>query len=704
VPVTGPAERAAEALYGLAIGDALGMPTESLSRAQIVARYGPLIAAFAPASPDHPLAAGLPAGSVTDDTEQALLLAALIIEGGGAVDAAEMARRLLTWEDSMRARGSLDLLGPSTKRALAAVSAGVDIEEAGRSGVTNGAAMRIAPVGIATPCSDLGFLVDRVVEASRVTHNTGVAAAGAAAVAAAVSAGISGASVPQATRVAVRAAALASKRGHWVAAADVAARITWAAGLAAGRDPEAVIELVYTLVGTSLATQESVPAAFAVLAAAPDDPWLACRIAAALGGDCDTIAAITGAIGGACHGTGAFPGHARRTVAQVNRLHLDEIAARLLALRSVATAGLVAARPAAARPAAARPAAKAAAGAGQARVAAGAGQARVAAGPFGRLLHLGNVVIDLVLDVPDLPERGGDVLAGRTQTAPGGGFNVMVAAARQGLRVSYAGAHGSGPFGDLARGALAVAGIEVLRPPTAGLDTGFVVVVVDSGGERTFLTSRGAEAALTAADLAGLIPVPGDAVYLSGYGLVHPSNQAALLGWLDRLAADTLVFVDPGPLVAAIPAGAVDQVLARADWVTCNAREAALLTGLADPPGAAHALARRAGRRGVLVRTGPDGCLIGHRDAAAAQVPGFRVDVLDTNGAGDTHTGTFIAALADGADERAAVTAANAAAALSVTRRGPATAPTAGELAQFLAATPDSVLSPGAAEPRNELR
>jgi sugar/nucleoside kinase (ribokinase family) len=106
----------------------------------------------------------------------------------------------------------------------------------------------------------------------------------------------------------------------------------------------------------------------------------------------------------------------------------------------------------------------------------------------------------------------------------------------------------------------------------------------------------------------------------------------------------------------------------------------------------------------VLDRTGPDGCLIGHRDAAAAQVPGFRVDVLDTNGAGDTHTGTFIAALADGADERAAVTAANAAAALSVTRRGPATAPTAGELAQFLAATPDSVLSPGAAEPRNELR
>jgi sugar/nucleoside kinase (ribokinase family) len=88
----------------------------------------------------------------------------------------------------------------------------------------------------------------------------------------------------------------------------------------------------------------------------------------------------------------------------------------------------------------------------------------------------------------------------------------------------------------------------------------------------------------------------------------------------------------------------------------------------------------------VLVRTGPAGCLIGHRDRDPVTVPGFRVDVVDTNGAGDAHTGTFIATLAAGAGEVAAARAANAAAALSVTRRGPATAPTAAELAAFLAA------------------
>jgi ADP-ribosylglycohydrolase len=326
--------RAAGALYGLAIGDALGMPTQSLPRAQIVASYGPLLQTFEPAPPGHPLAAGMPAGAVTDDTEQAVLLARLIIDSGGQVDAAEFARLLLAWEESMRARGSLDLLGPSTKRAIAALLAGADIDRAGQLGVTNGAAMRITPVGIATPSASLDGLVDRVVAASRATHNTGVALAGAAAVAAAVSAGIDGAGPAEATALAVAAATSAARRGHWVAAADVAARISWATQLVAGLDIDAVIETVYALVGTSLATQESVPAAFAVVAASPDDPWLACRIAASLGGDCDTIAAMAGAIGGACHGLGGFPESARATVASVNDLRLDEIAADLEKVRA----------------------------------------------------------------------------------------------------------------------------------------------------------------------------------------------------------------------------------------------------------------------------------------------------------------------------------------------------------------------------------
>jgi ADP-ribosylglycohydrolase len=330
-------DRARGALYGLAIGDALGMPTQLLSRDQVIDRWGPLLTGFEPAPPGHPIAAGRPAGAVTDDTEQAVLLGRLLLSG--RVDAGEWAAALCGWERDMTARGSLDLLGPSTRRAIDAVLAGVPPEEAGRSGDTNGAAMRIAPVGLMVRADDLTALVDAVQQASLVTHNTSVALAGAAAVAAAVSAALDSTAaaaterLAAATDAAVAAAALGSERGHWVAGADVAARIRWAAALVSGEPRVAeAAEAIYSLVGTSLATQESVPAAFAVLSAVPEDPWEACLLAASLGGDTDTIAAMAGAIGGAAHGLSAFPPHAVAVI-DAQGLGLADLADSLLELR-----------------------------------------------------------------------------------------------------------------------------------------------------------------------------------------------------------------------------------------------------------------------------------------------------------------------------------------------------------------------------------
>ncbi|MEV6486481.1 PfkB family carbohydrate kinase [Streptomyces sp. NPDC051576] len=300
-----------------------------------------------------------------------------------------------------------------------------------------------------------------------------------------------------------------------------------------------------------------------------------------------------------------------------------------------------------------------------------------------RLWHLGNVLVDLVLEVPALPERGSDVLATRTEHTPGGGFNVMAAAARQGLPVTYAGAHGTGPFGDRARAALHAEGIDVLLAPRPEPDTGFVVCLIDADGERTFVTSPGAEATLAAADLVELRPQAGDLVYVTGYGLLYDSNRAALLDLLPRLDPTVTLVTDPGPLAAEIPEIALELLLARSDWWSCNAREAALLTDVADPAEAARALASRLGRGSALVRTGPDGCLV-HDGERLVAVPGFAVDAIDLNGAGDAHTGVFMAALAQGLDPVAAARRANAGAALAVTAPGPATAPDAARLDAFL--------------------
>lgn len=324
-------DRALGAFYGLALGDALGMPTQSMSRAEILADYGP-IAGFRDAGPRQRIAAGMPAGTVTDDTEQAVLLAGLLIEGGGHVDPRVFAARLLEWEHGMRARGSLDLLGPSTTAALGRLAGGESPLTSGRFGSTNGAAMRIAPVGIAFGVEPLGAFVDAVTEASLVTHNTTLGIGSAAAVGAAVSAGVAGASLTGAIEAAVTAAAEGERRGHWVAGASIAARIRWAVGHLASLPEEDQADAVCALIGTSVAAQESVVAALA-LAAVSRDPWRTLGQVAGLGGDTDTIAAICGAVLGSVHGLRAWPTAELDTLRLVNALDLAPVVDGLLELR-----------------------------------------------------------------------------------------------------------------------------------------------------------------------------------------------------------------------------------------------------------------------------------------------------------------------------------------------------------------------------------
>ena len=133
--------------------------------------------------------------------------------------------------------------------------------------------------------------------------------------------------------------------------------------------------------------------------------------------------------------------------------------------------------------------------------------------PINRLVLAGEAIVDVLMRVPSLPDRGGDLIAGSSAIHVGGGFNVMAAAARQGLRVEYAGGHGAGPWGSLVRAALDAEGIGVLRPASLAADTGFDVALVEPDGERTFITSLDPVAAASRANAAAALAVtrPGPA-------------------------------------------------------------------------------------------------------------------------------------------------------------------------------------------------
>lgn len=317
----------------------------------------------------------------------------------------------------------------------------------------------------------------------------------------------------------------------------------------------------------------------------------------------------------------------------------------------------------------------------------GAHEAHVARVCPQRLVLVGSILVDILMYVDRLPERGGDIMARRTLLTSGGGFNVLIATARLGMPTAYAGRVGDGPMGQQVMSDLAAAHIPLLLPGAIGTDTGFDVGLVEPDAERTFVTTPGVEACLSIADLNAIPLLPGDAVYVSGYDLCYPISGLALEQWLPRLPAQHLLIIDPGPLMAKIPPLRLERILARTDILSPNARETAILSGSPNIPEGASKLVHKIAPDGwVVARDGKQGCWIANHTTPTKHIPPRPTQAIDSTGAGDTHVGAMIACLARGDDLHTAAYTANAAASLSVERSGPATGPTSHELEAALAA------------------
>jgi ADP-ribosylglycohydrolase len=302
-------ERILGSLTAAALGDALGAPTEGSSRAEITQLYGGLVRDFQPRAVDAS-GVGLRPGEVTDDTSQLLAFARALIACDGELDAARWTAVLRDWLlTSPKAR----LAGPSTRRLLHSgkghPSGWVDDATVG---ATNGAAMRVAPAGLVCP-GDVERAVGLAWVCCQPTHDTQVAAAAAGAIAGGVAVALTsrgdlGAVLGACRRGAQLGEALGAREGRQVPAPRVADQIELAVSAAAGTPGlEAALERIAARVGSSGLAIESIPAAIGVFVAARGQPYEAIVAGASIGGDCDTIASMAGALAGAFHGLEGVP-------------------------------------------------------------------------------------------------------------------------------------------------------------------------------------------------------------------------------------------------------------------------------------------------------------------------------------------------------------------------------------------------------------
>lgn len=291
-------------LYGQALGDAFAMPAQV--HPDDTERSFGWLDSWQDAPDDHIVHAGLPAGRITDDSEQAFSIAAAVIDAGGVtLDA--VVGGLVAWYDRVGGDES-PYVGPSTRRGINALKAGEDPRTTGTWGDTNGAPMRIAPIGLLHPGDIAGAVADTVTVCMP-THSTSPAVSGACAVSAAVAnAMIGGISLDAVLEAGLEGADLGKAHGRAWFGCSVPFKIEQALAIAdSEQDDKTRLRRIFDEVGATLNVPETVGAAFGLLAMAGGDPKRTAILAANLSGDADTIGAIACAMAGAYAGFDAIP-------------------------------------------------------------------------------------------------------------------------------------------------------------------------------------------------------------------------------------------------------------------------------------------------------------------------------------------------------------------------------------------------------------
>jgi ADP-ribosylglycohydrolase len=315
-------------LVGIAAGDAMGMPTSMMSPTTIKKVFGDYVTGFLPAPPGHVIHDKMIAGQITDDTQQTLLIADSII-AKGEIDPEDIARRLIKWGDEINAFSTM-AVGPSSLRALYGIKAGKSVYETGSVGDTNGAVMRIGAVAIFGK-GNITRTIDAVEKACIPTHNTNIAIAGASAVAMAIGSAINGEqNIDLIIDKALKAAKIGMERGNIWYSASIIERTKLALNIVSQKkSKEHIINELYEIIGAGVQISETVPTCLAITKLTNGDVIEAIQIATNLGGDCDTIAAITGSICGAISGSDNIPKQWVELLEKVNPYNFDDYTDKL---------------------------------------------------------------------------------------------------------------------------------------------------------------------------------------------------------------------------------------------------------------------------------------------------------------------------------------------------------------------------------------
>ena len=315
--------RIAGALYGMALGDAMGMPAELWAKKRARRFFGKKIDRFLDGPKENEVAFNYKYGQFTDDTGQALVLLDSIASTDYVPDVRDIAQRMIAWAEKENAWEN-NILGPTSKIALANFRDGIEDTRPTDKALSNGSAMRIPPIGCLFTPDQKQDLVDYVYGVSRATHTSDVTIAGAAMIAMGVSSAIVNDDFEQVIEDILGIEEMGYQKGCESYSPRLAERTKIGLQLAKqfADDEDTFTQKIYDIVGTGVCIIESVPAAVSV-AYYTQDPNRACLMCANLGGDTDTIGAMASAICGAFKGADSIRPEYIETLQKQNDADFD---------------------------------------------------------------------------------------------------------------------------------------------------------------------------------------------------------------------------------------------------------------------------------------------------------------------------------------------------------------------------------------------
>lgn len=320
-------------LYGMAIGDAMGMPPELWSRKRVLEKYGK-IEDFLEGDPENEISYQYKRGNFTDDTSQAITILDSLIETDFVPDAANIAGHILEWAKRENAFEN-NILGPTSKITLEFFEAGKDAKEYSNQALSNGAAMRIPPVGTLFCSEQKKELCDYVKKVSEITHSSDITLAGASMIAMAVAAAMDKEDREQMIEDVIAVEEYAMSLGASTISASIGSRIRYGVYLAKKyeKEEDKFLEELYNMMGAGVNTVDSVPCAVAIAYYSFGDVHRCALLCANLGGDTDTIGAMAAAICGGVKGMDGIPKEDIRLIQEVNKVDFTPYAEKIMEKR-----------------------------------------------------------------------------------------------------------------------------------------------------------------------------------------------------------------------------------------------------------------------------------------------------------------------------------------------------------------------------------